>query len=298
MSRLERIVAACGGALFDGGRRALIPGPGHSKRDRSVSLLETSDGRILIHCFSPKDNWPQVRDALRSRRLLADDGVSHAEQWPLTTRLAPLGGERQLRAQRLWNEARPLSTSVAERYLLGRALSPEVLHTDALRFHPNMTSLEDRVRRPSLLSAIVDADGRLQGIEITLLSRHGAAKAAVTTPRRVVGRMMGGAIRLGYPHDQLILAEGMESAASASDALQLPAWALLSANNLALFNPPPSLKRIVVAADNDPAGDTAFQRLKRRISFIHVERAAPPPPANDWNDWARQNRNAQSAPTV
>jgi hypothetical protein len=41
MSRLERIVAACGGILLDGGARALIPGPNHSHKDRSVSLAET-----------------------------------------------------------------------------------------------------------------------------------------------------------------------------------------------------------------------------------------------------------------
>ncbi len=43
MSRLERIVAACGGILLDGGTRALIPGPNHSHNDRSVSLR--LDGR-------------------------------------------------------------------------------------------------------------------------------------------------------------------------------------------------------------------------------------------------------------
>ncbi len=51
MTRLARIVARLGGVLLDGGRRALVPGPGHSKHDRSVSLLAAEDGRILVHCF-------------------------------------------------------------------------------------------------------------------------------------------------------------------------------------------------------------------------------------------------------
>ena len=36
---LRTIVQALGGELYDGGRRANIPAPGHSAADRSVSLL-------------------------------------------------------------------------------------------------------------------------------------------------------------------------------------------------------------------------------------------------------------------
>ena len=73
MSRLKRIVDAMGGQILDGGRRALIRGPGHGATDRSVALLETEDGRVLIHCFSPRDDWRAVRDALADLGLLDED---------------------------------------------------------------------------------------------------------------------------------------------------------------------------------------------------------------------------------
>ena len=82
MSRLKRIVDAMGGQLMDGGRRALVRGPGHGPGDRSVSLLETEDGRVLIHCFSPRDDWRAVRDELADLGLLDEDGEHHPNAAP------------------------------------------------------------------------------------------------------------------------------------------------------------------------------------------------------------------------
>lgn len=287
MSPLERIVEACGGDLLDGGRRALIPGPGHSPRDRSVSLLEGDDGHILIYCFSPKDDWRDVRRALEERGLLIAGDKAPEAPWTGATASPPPRGERVLRAKRFWDEALAVRSTIAERYLKHRAVQV-LADLPALRFHPAMTSLEDRLRRPALLSAIVGDDGDLQGVEITLLSPDGSAKASLNTPRRIVGRMMGGAVRLGEPDDRLIVGEGVMSVASASCALRLPAWALLGAHNLALFTPPSRVKRIVIATDHDAAGSAAYRHLKRRLAPSSAVDCAPPPrDYSDWNDWAR-----------
>ncbi len=130
MSRLERIVAACGGILLDGGTRALIPGPNHSHKDRSVSLAETEEGRILIHCFSPKDDWRDVRRALADLGLLDDDEPRTDQRdarWS-TSKIAaqPVSEERVARAQRIWDESRSLHRTVATPYLRRRAI-PEAL---------------------------------------------------------------------------------------------------------------------------------------------------------------------------
>ena len=73
---LRAIVRRLGGDLYDGGRRANIPAPGHSARDRSVSLLE-EDGRVLVHTFGDGD-WRAVRDHLRSLGLLDEPGPASA----------------------------------------------------------------------------------------------------------------------------------------------------------------------------------------------------------------------------
>jgi putative DNA primase/helicase len=51
---LRAIVRALGGELYDGGRRANVPAPGHSARDRSVSLLWTGE-RLVAHGFGEAD---------------------------------------------------------------------------------------------------------------------------------------------------------------------------------------------------------------------------------------------------
>ncbi len=286
MSQLKAIVDAMGGVLLDGGRRALIRGPGHGPADRSVSLALTEDGRILVHCFSPRDDWRAVRDALAAQGLLDDERRTDTSSRPVQRAaiVQPHQEDKTKRARRIWSETKTIAGSAAERYLRGRAI-PRVL-PGALRFHRAMTSLEDKERRPALIGAITDGDGDITGVHVTLLSSHGAGKAAVLTPRRVVGRMMGAAVRLDDPDDTLIVAEGIETALSAQAALQAPAWALMSALNLARFELPAALSRLIIAADNDEAGLAAAHALKARVeNDIVCEIALPPDGAGDWNDW-------------
>lgn len=163
--------------------------------------------------------------------------------------------------------------------------------TAPLRFHRAMTSLDDRLRRPALLAGIVDADGALCGVQATLLSAHGAAKANVATPRRIIGQLIGGAVRFDEAGPALVIGEGVETMLSARFYHRAPTWALLSAENLARFTPPEQVKTLIVAYDNDAAGERAFAqlcaRLGQRIDII----AAPAPASfNDWNDWGHAAR--------
>ncbi|MBT9444116.1 MAG: toprim domain-containing protein [Hyphomonadaceae bacterium] len=308
MTTLARIVDAFGGALFDAGRRALIPGPGHARGDRSVSLYDAGDGRILIHCFSPRDDWRAVRDILARGGFLDGRHSSSPASSPASSIAAPASRapvvqpaveDRSARARRIWGEGAGLKGSPAEAYLEGRGVcvaeGPDNGATlDALRFHPTMTSLDDRVRRPALLSAILSQNGVLQGVEATLLARDGAGvrKAAAATPRRIIGRLMGGAVRLFQTSDVLVVAEGVETALSAAHALRAPAWAILSAANLARFEPPAEVHRLIVAADADAAGMRAAHALRARLrgALDGVEIIAPPEGFNDWNDVVRARR--------
>jgi phage/plasmid primase-like uncharacterized protein len=294
MSQLERIAKALGGVVFDNGRRALVRGPGHGAGDRSVSLIETEEGRILIYCFSPRDDWRAVRDDLRAHGLLnasAEPCEAPNAQTSRTLVVQPQAEDRLMRARRWWEEGRSLSGTAAGAYLRGRHIGVG-LASKAMRFHPRVTSLDDRQRRPALLAAIHDVDGGVQGVQATLLSAHGSGKAVVATPRRVIGRLLGGAVRLFPAEETLLIGEGVESALSAAEALKLPAWAALSAHNLSLFAPPRSVTHLVVAPDNDAAGVKACEILRQRLApALKVEQALPPEGLNDWNDWARAHRD-------
>jgi phage/plasmid primase-like uncharacterized protein len=107
---------------------------------------------------------------------------------------------------------------------------------------------------------------------------------------------MGAYVRIDAPGDTLVVAEGLETALSARGALGAGAWAFLSAENLAQFEPPPVVDRLIIAADRDNAGRNAAERLRLRVKgVIACEIALPPNDYPDWNDWARARAQQKRA---
>ena len=95
------------------------------------------------------------------------------------------------------------------------------------------------------------------------------------------------AVRLDEAQTVLLVAEGVETVLSASEALGLPARAALAATNLERFTPPPCVTRLIIACDADPAGEAAARSLQGRLSpSLTVELAPPPEDFNDWYAWA------------
>ena len=62
---LADIVKQIGGDLYSPSR-AIVPGPGHSPEDRSVSLMVDRDGRLVVRSFG-RSTWQEVFDDLRRR---------------------------------------------------------------------------------------------------------------------------------------------------------------------------------------------------------------------------------------
>jgi putative DNA primase/helicase len=78
----------------------------------------------------------------------------------------------------------------------------------------------------------------------------------------------------------------VETALSANKLLGAPAWAALSAHNLAQFQPPDPVRVLVIACDRDPAGVKAARALVNRVqgALLRVRVVLPPGDCNDWND--------------
>lgn len=54
------------------GQQGLIPGPGHSADDRSMSIRDTADGAdVILHSFAG-DDWKPFKDQIRAEGLLPD----------------------------------------------------------------------------------------------------------------------------------------------------------------------------------------------------------------------------------
>lgn len=301
---LHAIVAALGGELYAGGARANVPAPGHSRTDRSVSLLLSGD-RLVIHSFGAA-SWRAVRDHLhaaglidRGGRLLAGPGAGAGRDVPDPR---PDRAARRAAARRLWAEAGPLTpASLSRRHLVLRGIRTDPATLAGLRHHgaaPLGVYRASGPARPALLAAITAPSGRLTAVEVTYLAPGGARDLRLRTPRKTVGVIPpGSGVRLARPAATLLVGEGVMSVLSASEALGLPGWALLSAHNLAAWTPPAGVGRVVIAADRGACGEAAAVRLLRRLRRLDVEAIVAPPPgeAEDWNAWATGKRRKEGA---
>jgi hypothetical protein len=292
---LQTIVRALGGDLYDGGRRASIPAPGHSRGDRSVSLLWWN-GRLIVHSFGEAD-WREVRDHLRAQGLIGPTEATLAEPAPHSR---PAPEPRVEIASRLWREARPIEGTLAERHLRLRHVHRPL--TDVLRFHPGVplaVYAGGRAAKPALVAAITEPSSRLTAVEITYLEPSGRRAQTLRLSRKTIGLVpRGSAVRLDAAAPTLVVAEGVATALSAAQQLQAPVWALLSAGNLAAWSPPPGVRAVLIAGDRGRPGERAAAALRARLQGLGVvsRLLLPPSPFGDWNEAAVAKGQGQDGP--
>ena len=125
----------------------------------------------------------------------------------------------------------------------------------------------------------------MTAIHRTFLTADGSKKAQVTNPKLMLGPCAGGAVRLAPAGDDLVLAEGIETALSVLQASGKPVWACLSTSGLKAVLLPPEVKTVTIAADGDDAGKKAAEEAASRLYRDGREvRIARPPDGYDFND--------------
>lgn len=152
------------------------------------------------------------------------------------------------------------------RYLQNRGIEPELFDRPirVLRYHRTLHNAECRAALPGMLAAIVDPQTSRQiALHRTWLDGPPWRKAAVRTPKKVLGPYGGGLIpltrgasgcawRKAPDGDWLLLAEGIENAlAVAGDEPDYRAAAYVSANNLLQLRLPAAFKKICLVVDRD-----------------------------------------------
>jgi putative DNA primase/helicase len=298
---LAALAAVLGGECYSGGRRALVPAPGHSAGDRSVSLLLV-DGRLLVHSFGEAD-WRAVLDDLRGRgwidsasRLL-DGGGRVAPAAPDPTR-----SERIAAARRLWAAAGPVGRDgPAALYCARRGVDLALDRLGALRASSATAAsvYRDRgPRRPALLAAVRDVDGALSAVEITYLDACGRRSTLARPSRKIVGVLPPGhAVRLTTAAPEMLVGEGVFTTLSAMRRFRLPGWALLSTSNLRRWRPPQGVRRVLIAADRGRDGEASAERLRAGLvrHGVGADVRLPPAPFGDWNDWEMHLRASEAA---
>jgi Toprim domain len=196
-------------------------------------------------------------------------------------------------SRRLFAMAQPVRQTLVETYLRERAIT--ALHeTASLRFHPRCYYRADENTAtetwPAMIAAVTDLTGKLTGTHRTWLDPRGYSdanlgRAPIETPRRAMGDLLGHAVRFGMGSEVMAAGEGIETILSVRSAVpHMTSIAALSAAHLAAILFPPSLRRLYVACDNDPAGDGAMATLLQRTAAVGIETIVLTPHLGDFNE--------------
>ncbi len=244
-------------------------------------VLTQKEGRPLLWCASCRD-----RDAMTA--ILRGEHTGSPPPWQDDTHRAAMAASDAAKAARalaLWSRSMPCAGTLAAAYLAARAL-PLLVSSPALRFcrdarHPSGGTML------ALVALVQDVAEKPLAVHRTYLRPAGTGKADVEPNRASLGRLWRGAIRLHPLADELVVAEGIETAAAAGILLGLPAWAAVSAGNMACaLALPPEVRRVVIAADHDKPGRQAAKEAATRwkAEGRTVRVALPDRPGEDFAD--------------
>jgi len=191
----------------------------------------------------------------------------------------PKNDQRKL-LQSVWDGGRkPEDGSHVSLYLIGRV---------GCQWPSN--AIREGIQYTTMIAKIIGADDKPVNLHVTYLTKDGQ-KADVTPNRKVLPGSLpeGCAIRLAPAAGIMGVAEGIETAISASLMFDMPVWACVNASLLAKWIPPDIAKVVYVFGDNDLnyTGQAAAYRLANRLAVqfkLGVEIRIPDLPGTDWND--------------
>lgn len=229
-------------------------GKGAAGKWTDAATGEHGDLLDLIAANQCLTDLPQVLE--EARRFLSMPDPEPITREPLPP--VPIGSPDA--ARRLFAMSKPLRGTIAGPYLHGRGLT-DLDGTTALRFHPHCfyrpedDEAPGREAWPAMIAAVTDLKGTVTGAHRTWLDPSTTHKAPVASPRRAMGQLLGHGVRFGVATDVLAAGEGVETMLSLRQVLtRLPAVAALSAAHLAALQLQPTLRRLYIAREWDPAG--------------------------------------------
>lgn len=203
-----------------------------------------------------------------------------------------LGDEDRVRILReAWASSQPIQPGdLAHKYLATRKVE-ELIYPKAMRFHPAMRDGEGGIRPCMIAMVGVYGEKKFATMHRTFLKPDGSGKAEMASPRKLMpGTLPDGAcVALSsYTGGPLGIAEGIETAMSASALFDMPVWAAINSNMLAKWWPPEGCEEVAIFGDNDPkfGGQAAAYSLAHRLAVkgIAVTVHIPALAGEDWND--------------
>jgi hypothetical protein len=264
---LEEIAKRLGGEVEGG--MVVMPSPGMPADDRSLVVRVNAAKLTSFYIYGCTGALWRAKGLIRLI-LNLDDQPKEETGWTSEP-------------ERIWQGAEPnIAGTVVESYLRWRAIDLPVW-PKRLRFYPKLRH-PDGGSWPAMVAMITNVNDSPIGLHQTWLSPSGRGKAGLEHPRRVLGSIEGGAIRLSTTGDELYLGEGIETALSAMVAGKA-AWATVNAFNLGKVELPKQVARIFILVDGDRAGEMGAAAGSTRWLMEGREvRLCRAPPGKDFND--------------
>ena len=255
--------------------------PAHDDNNPSLSIKETSDGKLLLHCFAGCSFEDIVKAA---------DIATHSQNCSNTykpvydeTTAALKLSKRISKAESIWKETIPLDGTLAQTYLNSRDIE---CWSDDIRFHPNLYFSQTKSDMPAMVCAI-RRNGQFVGIHRTYLDADGNK-----LNKMMLGDCKGGSVYLGGAGDPITISEGIENGLSCRQMLTSKIGtflAAMSASNLGNFKLPSKPTTLIIAADDDHIGKVeAFKLGQRAASLGWRASTLMAPPPGDWNDYLKR----------
>jgi putative DNA primase/helicase len=287
MNALRSMAAALGGDVVKGrdGPFILCPGPGHSAKDRSLSVAPSATDPDGFVCFShANDAWQDCRKHVLTRIGGRSSGYRETAKHQAKRQNAP--ADNSAAAVRLWGEGIDPRDTLAERFLneQRRLDLPDDIAGRVVRFHG--ACIWGGERRPCMLTAFRSiADDRLVAVHRTLLSDDGRK-----LDRRMLGPVAGAAIKIDDDTDVergLTIGEGFETCLAGRALGFRPVWALGSAGAIGDFPVLSGIEALTILAETDDSGTNARAAKACRDRWLSAGREliiATPRVVGDMND--------------
>ena len=276
-------------AVALGGHRAgncwMARCPAHDDSTPSLSIRETRDGKLLVHCHAGCEQAAVIA-ALQACGLWAPGSAKVEPPFDARSERASNRDDDKARtanALQLWCAGRPADETLVQVYLRSRGI--RIALPGTIKFHSGLKHRTGSIW-PAMIALVTRGrDNRPMGVHRTYLARDGRGKAPVEPNKMMLGPCRGGAVRLAPAGDPLMIGEGIETCLAAMQATGHGAWAALSTSGLRTLDLPPALQDVIVLADGDAPGEAAA--LAAAARWRHEGRRvriARPPQGADFND--------------
>jgi hypothetical protein len=242
--------------------------------------------RILLHCFAGC-SAEDILQLLEANGLLVPTAAG-AE----AARDERSDSHSIAAAVRIWAGSRSIEGTAAASYLQQRGIhrfSPE------LRFNPRTPHGAAPLTRyrPALVAAVRDNNGFV-AIHRTFLDCPNGGGASPKDRRAGLGRFGSGAVRLGKIEPRLGLAEGIETALSASELFGIQCWSTLGTERFGLVSIPSEVEELHLFLDNDDGGRRAELLARENFTHLPIQVHVPGSDGADWNDELRNRLFVES----